>query len=340
MVDRKAPGEAVIGVDFGGTSIGLGLVDLTGRLIDRWETPSGLHEGGAAVRQRFVETLSTALLRWPAATQIGLGFKGPMDARTGVSYELVGVEGRVSNWRNVSLPGLVRRAARSVGRDVEYWLENDATVAALGERWLGAARRTENWVFVIVGTGIGVKAFEGGRLMRGEGAAGEFGHTILDPSQTRWRCGCGSENGHFEALASGQSLDQRARYVAELEPNGAVAHLAEAAGVRPRGAHLVAAAKAGDPAATAMVEEAARYLGFGLANIINVFHPRLVVVGGGVAAGVDTGTRDLMLDPARRIALAMALPSLAANCAILPSQLERDTGILGAAYLAARRGDI
>lgn len=329
--------ERVLGVDFGGTKIGLGIVAADGTIVSPTEVPSRVAEGGAVVRANLVEAVVDALRDEPAVTRIGVGFKGPIDSRRGLSLSLVGVGGMVHDWTDVPVAALLRDGVREqLGRAVEVWVENDATGAALGELWQGAARGATNWVFVICGTGIGAKFFENGRLLRGQGASGEFGHTIIDPSQSHLVCGCGSRSGHMEALASGQSLDQRARHLAEAEPGGRVAQLAAVEAHPIAGKHLVQAAREGDAGALRQLDEVRRYLGLGLANLVNLFDPELIVIGGGVA----TGTGGFVVDRAREIALAEALPSLARHTRIETTTLEREAGVLGAAYLALRAGDI
>lgn len=329
--------DTVLGLDFGATKLALGVVDASGRVVEHGTVPSRVTEGAEAICAGLIEAAVDVLARYPAVDRIGLGFKGPLDTRRGLSLELPGVGGRVADWENVPVARLIETAARDrLGRTVRVWLENDVTVAALGELWQGVARGASNWVFVICGTGIGVKVFEAGRLVRGQGAAGEFGHTIIDPTQREWRCGCGSDLGHLEALASGQSLDRRASLVAGADPDGAVARLAAAAGEVPSGVHLVQAAAGGDPAALAQVEAVQRYLGWGLANLVNLVNPELIVVGGGAA----TGNCGFVLGAARRIALAAALPALAADVRIEASALGGEAGVVGAAYLALHEGAI
>jgi len=328
--------ERILGVDFGGTTIKLGVVDPNGLKLDSAELPSGVSESGAAVRQNLTDAVRGQLQRYPQIRRIGLGFKGPVDPVPGLSRELVGVGGSVPDWRDVAVTKLVREAAaQASGHNCNAWLENDVTVAALGERWRGAAQGVHTWVFVIVGTGIGAKCFENGKLIRGRGAAGEFGHTIIDPVQMS-PCGCGSRRGHLEALASGQSLDRRAQTAALADPSGRIATLARTDGGVASAKHVVAAAQEDDPTARTMVDEVRRYLGYGLANLINTFNPELIVVGGGVI----TRTAGFILDHARGIALSEALPSLSSGTRIEMSTLGPDAGVLGAAYLALQDGQV
>lgn len=327
--------ELFLGVDFGGTTIKLGVVDASGSKLHSVEKSSGVKEGGAAVRKNLTDAVREQLQCYPQIHRVGLGFKGPVDPVCGLSQELVGIGGSVPDWHNVAVTQLITEAARELGHPCTAWLENDVTVAALGERWCGAAQRVRTWVFVIVGTGIGAKCFENGKLIRGRGAAGEFGHTIIDPAQTL-PCGCGSRRGHLEALASGQSLDRRAQTAALADPSGRIAQLAQADGGAASATHVVVAAREGDPTALVMVNEVRRYLGYGLANLINTFNPELIVVGGSVI----TCTDGFILDHARDIALSEALPSLSSRTRIEVSALGSDAGVLGAAYLARQGGKV
>src|SRR5262245_23212289 len=133
--------ELVLGVDFGGTKIALGVVDAGGRVVDSEDVPSRVTERYEVVRDNLVAAVLEPLRRHPEIRRIGLGFKGPIDSKRGVSLQLVGIGGMVEGWRDVPVARLVAEAAsRELGRDYGAWLENDATAAALGELWLGAAK--------------------------------------------------------------------------------------------------------------------------------------------------------------------------------------------------------
>jgi glucokinase len=186
-------------------------------------------------------------------------------------------------------------------------IDSDRTGCVLGEAWLGVARGMRDVVFVAIGTGIGVGILSGGRVIAGaHGIAGAAGWFALDPAwQDQY-----AATGCWEAEAAGPAIARR---------YGA----ADAQAV-------VAAARAGDARAVAVLERAARYTGMGVANLISVLDPEAVVLGGGVVHGAG----DLLLEPIRIEARRWAQPVAAPRCRIELTTLGEDAGLLGAARLA------
>jgi glucokinase len=175
------------------------------------------------------------------------------------------------------------------------------------------------------GTGIGAGIVADGALYRGASFAGEVGHMIMAPEGRR--CACG-QRGCWETLVSGSRLDRLAAELLAAAPDGTLARLV--AGETPTGRHLVAAAEAGDAAARSVLAEAGRWLGRGVANLVAVLDPEVVVVGGAVAQAGD-----LLLEPARS-----QIPSVLEGSAhrppvsLLPAALGPSAGAVGAALLA------
>ena len=171
-------------------------------------------------------------------------------------------------------------------------VDNDANAAAWAEARFGAGAASGDLVLVTVGTGIGGGLVLDGRLHHGEhGFAGELGHLIVDPDGDR--CACGNR-GCLEAMASGSTLGRLGREAAAADPAGRLATLAAPAGGPVTGEIVFAAASEGDKAALALFERVGHWLGVGIASLVTIFDPDLVVVGGGVAA-----TGELLLAPAR-----------------------------------------
>lgn len=186
-------------------------------------------------------------------------------------------------------------------------IDSDRAGYVLGEAWLGAARGLRDVVFVSISTGIGVGILAHGEVIRGaHGIAGAAGWFALDPEwkESYERMGC------WEAEAAGPS----------------VARLFGAADAET----VVQAARAGDAAARAVLERAARYSGMGIANLISVLNPEVVVLGGGLLQGAG----DLLLEPIRAEVRRWAQPIAAAQCRIELTHLGEDAGLLGAARLA------
>lgn len=252
---------------------------------------------------------------------VALAMKGLVDPERGFSNKVNDFKG----WKDVPVVAALRRALR-----VPAYLENDAKCAALGEGWAGRARGVQDFVFVIVGTGIGTGIVQDGRLQRGaHGHAGELGHTVLDDSNRDFRCACG-QYGDLEALAAGPSLGLRARRLIKAGDAGLKRFLDR----EPRpvdGKFVGAAFAAGVPAARRILSETGRFLGAGLYNITRVLDPELIVLGGGAA-----GLGEALLGPARRECARRLQAFHLKAPRILRSALGDRAGLLGAASLVFR----
>jgi glucokinase len=211
-------------------------------------------------------------------------------------------------------------------------VDNDANVAALGEALYGAGRAAADQVMVTVGTGIGSGIVIDGRIYRGHhGTGGELGHMVIDPDGPV--CACGNR-GCWEAMASGRAIGRLARQRVE---GGAGADVLAAAGGNLdaiTGELVGDAAAAGSAFARDVLAEIGRLLGIGLANIVNIFDPQIIVLGGGAVAG----TGELLVAPARESMKAhiVGLSWRPAVAQVVPAALGNDAGIVGAAVLARR----
>ena len=205
-------------------------------------------------------------------------------------------------------------------------VDNDANVAAFGERVAGAARGFNDFLLVTLGTGIGGAIMIDGSVYRGESFAGEWGHIRHDPAGLL--CDCG-KRGCWETVASGPALVRLAREVIGLNPDGSLAGRFGSTAIT--GENVTAAADAGDEVARGLVAQVGSELGQGLANLIAIFDPELVVVGGGLGSVGES-----LLGPARRVA-AEALHG--GNHRLLPPILVAGAGpragAIGAAQLAS-----
>jgi glucokinase len=311
-----------VGVDFGGTSIKVGLVRRDGRVAAarslptrRFGRPAAFLEGvgGAAA-----DVVREARLPWRQVAGVGVGAPGPIDVARGVVASCVNVPG----WRNVPLQ---RALARRLGRPCR--VDNDANAAALGEWRLGAGRGARSMVGLTLGTGIGGGLIIEGRLVHGaSGSAGEIGHMLMDPRGPR--CGCG-RHGCLEALAGTAAILRLGRTAMRRSPR--LQRFVRAAGrLEPR--VLGDAGRAGDPAARAVWREIGRRLGEGLANVTNVLNPERIVIGGGVANNWS------LFGPSLQATLARAaLPAPAARVRVVRGRLGDEAGVIGSAMLVWER---
>jgi glucokinase len=213
---------------------------------------------------------------------------------------------------------------------VPVHVDNDANCAALAEVTLGAARGAAEALIVTLGTGIGGGVVSGGRVVTGAfGFAGEVGHMVVDPAGPPCPCG---RRGCWERYASGGGLGRLAREAAFA---GRLHEAVALAGGDPelvRGEHVTRAARAGDPGALGVLDELGWWVALGLANLVAVLDPQVIVVGGGLA---EVG--ELLLVPTRR-AFAELVEGGRARPAIdvLPARFGERAGAVGAALMAAR----
>lgn len=305
------PDNTALGVDVGGTKLLAVTVDAAGEVIDERKVKRPV--GADGVVETIVE------LARDAAT-VGLGIAG-----------LVDTDGRLRvapNLAEIADFPFGERLRERLGRPVA--VDNDATAAAWGELQAGAARGFRDAVVVSLGTGIGAGYVAGGRLQRGaSGFAGEAGHMVVDPDGPACPCG---RRGCWERYASGSGLGQLGRSAALAGRVPAVVRLAGGDPEAVRGEHVGDAAQHGDADALEVLDEFARWVALGLANLVNIIDPGVVVIAGGL---VELG--DVLLDPVRRHYDELVLaPRHRPAVSIVPAQLGERAAAIGAA-LAGRQ---
>jgi glucokinase len=310
-----------IGVDIGGTKVLGAVVDRRGEVLahSRRETPAA---DTTEIVRRIVSVIGELRESYEVES-IGIGAAGWIDApRRNILF--------APNlaWRNEPLYDLIQSQI-----DIPIMLENDGNVAAWAEFVYGAARdANDSMVLITVGTGIGSGIVLGGQLVRGAyGIAGEIGHAMCVPGGHL--CGCG-RLGCLEQYASGSALVRFAQQAAKDDPESATQLLGLAGGAVEaiNGPLVTQAAKAGDPAALAAFEQVGYWLSTGLADVVQVLDPQVLVLGGGVA---EAG--DLLLGPVRRyFEEALAQRGRLPVGEIRPALLGNRAGVVGAADLARR----
>lgn len=304
---------AAVGVDVGGTKLLAVAIDDRGAPLDEMKVPTPRDGDG------IVEAVAAIVAGWDrGVSALGAGIAGMVD-RAGIL--------RVSP----NLPTLTDYPfeVRLAGRiDIPVIVENDATAAAWGELKAGAATGSGDALLVALGTGIGAGFVSGGVLQRGaNGFAGEAGHMMVDPDGPACPCG---RRGCWERYASGTGLGRLARAAAEAGRAAGVVELAGGPDENIRGEHVAAAAAAGDDGALAVLGDFAWWVAAGIANLVNVLDPEIVVIGGGLA---EMG--DLLLDPVRdRYADLVLASGHRPAVAIVTAALGEKAGAIGAALLA------
>lgn len=306
--------DLAIGVDLGGTQVRAALVDANGAVLRRAALPTAAESGPQAVVEQIGEIVEEVARGLDPQGRVGVGLSspGPLDADAGVALGIPTLRG----FDGAPLRDLV--AAR-VGRRVT--LENDGISAALGEWRFGAGRGFRHLVYITVSTGIGGGVISDGRVVRGRrGMAGHVGHMSLVREGVR--CACGAR-GCWEAYASGPAFARRAR-----ERFGADEPVTRLDGDNLDARAIFAAAEAGDRFARGLIDEQADWLGRGIVNLLHLFSPELIVLGGGVSNGFA------LLQPgiAARIE-ADAMPAFR-DVRIERAALGENSGLVGAAVLA------
>jgi glucokinase len=312
-------GPLVIGVDLGGTQIRAALIQ-EGRLLSRVSVLTQDEDGVDAVIHRVKQAIRQAAqqARVPLEQMRGIGIAapGPLDSRSGIIISPPNLKG----WHKVPLRQIIHEEFQ-----IPVALGHDASVAALGEHVFGAGRGAPDMIYITVSTGIGGGVLLAGKLLEGvSGVAPEPGHMTIDVHGPR--CNCGNI-GCLEMLASGTAI---ARHAAEAIAQGQgqsmmeVARALQAQEVDAR--VVVEAAKQGDQTASAIMREAAEYVGVGLVNLIHMFNPALMVIGGGVAQAGP-----LLFEPMQRVVDERAMQVQRQAVRIVPAELGGDAGLLGAA---------
>ena len=306
-------GEA-IGIDVGGTKINAFRVTRDGTIVARSSAPTPAHD-----EERTLATMIrlASALRTPEVLAVGVGAAGLVDASDGVLRFAPNLA-----WRDLPIAARMRDAL-----NLPCQVDNDANVAAYGEYRFGAGRGYRHMLLVTVGTGIGGGIVSDGRLFRGaHGFAAEIGHIIVEPDGPL--CGCGNR-GCWEQVAAGRAIDRMGEREAR-EHDSTLRRLAGGDPEKVTGRLVTEAASLGDAAARRILAEAGRRLGQGIAGLVNVLDPQVVVVGGGaIVAG------DLLLDPARAaFREAVEGPEHRPGIPIVAAELGNDAGAVGAAALA------
>ncbi len=317
------PEDVLIGMDLGGTRLRAACLSTALEISERVETLTSAAEGSDAVIRRMIEQAKAV---WPknGARVVGVGVSapGPINPYTG---EIVAPP-NLPGWHNVPLRDMLQSAL-----DAPVYLGNDANVAALAEAERGAARGYTDIIYLTISTGIGSGVIVGGRMLLGaDGIGAECGHLIMI-----------TENGHVSTLekeAAGPSIARYARIaVASLKPGEHSAILDHAGGsIEAITAQAVgAAAKAGDPLAIKLIGYSGRMIGLGIVSLLHAFNPQIVVIGGGVADGAGA----LLFDPMREAIEQYAIDrAYWEHLVIAPAALGENVSVIGAAALAARKG--
>ena len=303
----------VFAVDLGGTHLRVALVDDNGKIVHqlKQETPKG------DSAEFIIQALVNAAEKWGSDSDwivaASIMVPGAVDSEKAVVVQAP------------NLPSLTNFGLKAVLEQRLGWpvlLENDANAAAVGEMWLGAARGCDDVISVTLGTGVGGGVILDGKLWRGaHGSAGEIGHTTVDPF-SGMKCKCGN-TGCLELFASATAIVRMTRENLSLFPESVLKD-GELSAVK-----VYEAGRNGDELALAVFRRFGMYLGIGLANLINLIDPQIIVLTGGAVNGWDLFAPEMYRQVSER-----AFHAIAQQVRIARAECGDNAGLLGAAHLA------
>jgi glucokinase len=312
----------ILGVDLGGSKILTAVTNSQGKMLSHDHSITPAPKGHEAVIQSILESAHRALERADVDISeliaVGIGAPGLSNPETGILFTSPNLPG----WRDVPLRDIMQER---LGK--KTFVINDANAAALGEFHFGAARGIRNFIYITLSTGIGGGIIIDGKIYSGAiGAAGEVGHMTIDDDGPI--CNCGNR-GCWETLASGTALAREARHRIKEGVATSILEYAEGDVEKVTAQVIHSAAEQGDGLAKELIARTGYYVGVGLANLINIFNPELIVIGGGLS---NIGY--MLLEPAFKVAGERAYKEAFQAVRFASAGLGRNSGVLGAAAFA------
>ncbi len=306
-----------IGVDLGGTFIKAGIVNERGELIDSLQIPTGVEANSSSVVMQNIKNSIKSLIekhKNKKILAIGVGVPGIADDNGNINI--------FSNIRVFENYPMAKELKEEF--NIPTFVDNDANNAASGEFLFGAGKGLKNFFVVTIGTGIGAGIFINGKIYHGKnGCAGEVGHMLISPDGRA--CGCGNY-GCWEAFASASAIIKKAK---ALIVKGVKTSLIKYYPDNINAKIIVEEAKKGDEISITIFDELCRYLGIGIANIVNILDPECCIIGGGVS-----GAKDFLLEKVRFYTSIYAIQPALNGFEIKLAEMGNNAGILGSAALA------
>lgn len=304
-----------VGIDLGGTNIAAGLVDENGKLIYKKSIPTGADRSAEEIIKDMADIALDIVNEngyvLEDVKSIGVGCPGSVDKENGILI--------YANNLPFSNTNIREEIQKYIDKPV--FLENDANCAAWAEAKSGAAKGTKNSVTVTLGTGVG-----GGIVINGTVLDGELGHTVIKADGEQCTCG---RKGCWEAYASATALIRQTKQAAEADKNSKLWEYRNKDG-KFNGVSAFNAAQAGDKTAQQVVDNYVKYIGIGIANIVNTFQPEVIAVGGGVSNQGES-----LLGPVREYIKGETYNIGIKSWRVEKAVLGNDAGIIGAALLKA-----
>lgn len=315
--------QLLIGVDIGGTSVKIGIINNNGTIIEKWEIPTNVTNAGKEIVNDIWKSITGKLdalaINSCSIIGIGVGAPGFIDTDTGFVYEAVNI-----GWKNINLANQLKEKS-----SLPVFIENDANIAVLGENWIGAGNNARNLIAITLGTGVGGGIIAGGSILTGaSGMAGEIGHIRVEDNG--YLCNCGNQ-GCLETVASATGIVRQAMEKIEAYPDSMLARTYNKNGAITS-KDIFQLAKQADPESREIISKIGDILGKTIANMGVIINPAIVLIGGGVSAAGDQ-----LLTEIRTAFEKYALPRVKEACVIKKAQLGNDAGIIGGAYLVLNK---
>lgn len=312
----------LVGVDLGGTTIKMAFINLYGEIIHKWEIPTNKGEKGKHIPTDIANSIDQQLedLRQNKSRliSIGIGAPGTVNVQDGSIEVAVNL-----GWENFPLRDILKRET-----SLPVVVENDANLAAIGEKWKGAGNGAKNLLFVTLGTGVGGGIIINGKIVHGEnGAGGEIGHITSIPKDG-FLCKCGKK-GCLETVASATGIVRLAlEELAYTEESTKLKdYYNKHKTVTPK--QIFDAANEGDKMAKRIIHQVTFHLGLSLANLANSLNMEKIVIGGGVSNAGNS-----LLIPLKEQFVQFAFSKVAQGVELVIATLGNDAGLLGGAWLA------
>lgn len=314
--------KKLLGIDLGGTTAKFAIVTTEGEIQQRWSIETNSENGGSAIVPEIIASITHHLDLYQLTKDdflgIGMGSPGTVDRKEGTvigAYNL--------NWATLQpIKQLVEEAT-----GIPFYIDNDANVAALGERWKGAGENSPDVTFITLGTGVGGGIIAEGHLLHGAvGAAGEIGHITVDPDG--FECTCGKK-GCLETVASATGVVRVARSLSEEFSGESQLKQLIDDGEEVTSKIVFDFAQQGDHFALLVVDKVSFYLGLACGNIGNMLNPTDIVLGGGVSAAGE-----FLRERVQRYFDQFTFPQVRESTKIKIAQLGNEAGVIGAASLA------
>ncbi|EOH63254.1 MULTISPECIES: ROK family glucokinase [Enterococcus] len=316
--------KKIIGIDLGGTTAKFAILTPDGEIQQKWSIDTNILDDGKHIIPEIIESINHRLNLYHMKAEdfigIGMGTPGTVDSEAGTvigAYNL--------NWRELQF---VKKMIEE-GTGIKFAIDNDANVAALGERWKGAGENDPDVVFITLGTGVGGGIVADGHLLHGvTGAAGEVGHITIDPNG--FECTCG-KRGCLETVSSATGVVRVARHLAEEYAGDSRLKAMLDNGEEVTSKDVFELAEADDPFGLMVVDRVCLYLGLACGNLGNTLNPSSIVIGGGVSAAGE-----FLRSRVEKYFKEFTFPQVRESTKIKLAELGNEAGVIGAASLALK----